>query len=154
MKKIALILAAFSICASVVGQQPDSAKIKAYKKATISFLKKQKIAHPTVNNITSNRISLIEKSNLQKKVKNPTKDQRKVEPTLLKGRQLRDNQFSGYIFDVVTSDDGTTITYYTSCGAPQGPWTSLVSDVVQMEQRGICGNFSQYYAVINDGASP
>lgn len=55
-------------------------------------------------------------------------------------------QWSGYI--TLTADDGTNITFYVGCFG-EGPYTVNKSQIVSINQVGICGNYGAYYAVIN-----
>jgi hypothetical protein len=58
----------------------------------------------------------------------------------------RADQWSGYI--TLLADDGNSITFHVGCFG-DGPYTVSKSQIVSINQVGICGNYGAYYAVIN-----
>ena len=56
------------------------------------------------------------------------------------------SQWSGYI--TLTADNGSTITFYVGCFG-DGPYSINKSQIVYIDQRGICGNYGAYYIVFN-----
>jgi hypothetical protein len=56
------------------------------------------------------------------------------------------SQWSGYVSQV--RYEGDKMYFVTPCQAPQAYWVYR-SQVVSLNQNGICGNYAQFYAVIN-----
>ena len=57
------------------------------------------------------------------------------------------DQWSGYVFNIYV-DENNIFHYETPCPVPSAYYVPY-SQVVSCDQNGICGNFSQYYVVIN-----
>lgn len=56
------------------------------------------------------------------------------------------NQWSGFI--TLTADNGSSITFYVGCFG-DGPYSINKSQIVSIDQRGICGDYGAYYIVFN-----
>ena len=152
MRLSILFILGLVICVSTsFGQShDDSAKVAAYRRTTIEFLKKHNIPSPDIKYITLKYVATVEKANPDKKTIPAPKNLAKPDQKFLKGKVLTAEQWSGYVYNV--SNDGTTFTYYTSClvQPPNGPYTCASSAVASIQQAGFCGQFTQYYVVINE----
>ena len=134
---------------SIYAQNED--QVIARKKSTTNFLKSQNISTINVDNISSESIIKIKKSNPNNLIIHVPKKYADKNAANLQGVKLTADQWSGYVYNVVTSEDGKTVSYYVSCNVdpPVGPFFCNSTDI-SLSRPGICRNFTQYYAVINN----
>lgn len=121
--------------------------IAQMRKVATEFHQKHGVASPNVDYIDDDYILRAlgskERSALEKAERQVSNDAEEYQGVKTAGELT---QWSGYISQVYYQDDN--MYFVTPCQAPQS-YVVNKTQVVSLAQNGICGNYTQYYAVIN-----